>query len=341
MEKVALVAEYRSKGLRFQVCLDIVGLTRNQYYYKPTGEKSGKRPTTTTKYKDPQSKKITDVKNEVVVDKIIRIKQDVDSEKYYKLICVKLCLLGYYINHKKVYRLMSEYSLLEEVKKKGSKQYVKHRRVVPIRPLQVIEMDIKYIWINRSRKYAFVLTIIDTFTRYVLCYSVGYCMKTEQVKQAWEYVIATYFQGVVDIDCELQIEIRNDNGKQFSSEEIKQFFQDNYMQQVFTHPYTPQENGHIESFHKTLGESIKDDVFETLADAEKRLDKFYNQYNNHKTHTATIVPPAKFWVLFDMGLVEVVVDEKKRRSKYKLKVALQDVYAIQGIARFDNWVIRA
>lgn len=73
-------------------------------------------------------------------------------------------------------------------------------------------------------------------------------MKTEQVKQVWRFVIARYFQGVLTSGCELDIEIRNDNGKQFSSEQIKAFFKDNYLMQVFTHPYTPEENGHIESF---------------------------------------------------------------------------------------------
>jgi transposase InsO family protein len=29
---------------------------------------------------------------------------------------------------------------------------------------------------------------------------------------------------------------------------IQEFFKENYLNQVFTHPYTPQENGHIESF---------------------------------------------------------------------------------------------
>ncbi|MBK9563820.1 MAG: hypothetical protein IPO37_01035 [Saprospiraceae bacterium] len=40
------------------------------------------------------------------------------------------------------------------------------------------------------------MTIIDTFTRYVLCYSVGYSMRTTQVKAAWEFIIATHFQGI-------------------------------------------------------------------------------------------------------------------------------------------------
>jgi transposase InsO family protein len=37
-----------------------------------------------------------------------------------------------------------------------------------------------------------------------------------------------------------------------SAKLIQEFFKENYLNQVFTHPYTPQENGHIESFHAIL-----------------------------------------------------------------------------------------
>ncbi|MBK7636856.1 MAG: transposase family protein [Saprospiraceae bacterium] len=112
-----------------------------------------------------------------------------------------MCLKGYYINHKKVFRLMREHDLLLKKAKSTGKDYVKHRRIVPTKPLEILEMDIKYIWIKQSRKYAYVLTIIDTFTRYVLCYSVGYSMRTTQVKAAWEFIIATYFQRHIKARC--------------------------------------------------------------------------------------------------------------------------------------------
>ncbi len=240
-----------------------------------------------------------------------------------------------------MFRLMREHDLLLKKAKSTGKDYVKHRRIVPTKPLEILEMDIKYIWIKQSRKYAYVLTIIDTFTRYVLCYSVGYSMGTTQVKAAWEFIIATYFQGTLKPDVQLQVEIRNDNGKQFSSDEIRGFFKENFPMQVFTHPYTPEENGHIESFHKTLGKALKDDEFATLGDAERRLDVFYNTYNNHRTHGATKVPPAKFWVLYDQGKVDVTILEKERKSKYKLKVAYQEIANIPNINKYENWVIRA
>lgn len=37
-------------------------------------------------------------------------------------------------------------------------------------------------------------------------------------------------------------DIESHNGPQFGATQIREFFRENYINQVFTHPYTPQEN---------------------------------------------------------------------------------------------------
>ncbi len=49
---------------------------------------------------------------------------------------------------------------------------------------------------------------------------------------------------------------RNDNGPQFDFKIIRAFFMENHLNQVFTHPYTPQENGYVESFHSILSSAL-------------------------------------------------------------------------------------
>lgn len=111
--------------------------------------------------------------------------------------------------------------------------------------------------------------------------------------------------------------------------------------QVFTHPDKSEENGHIESFHKTVVNAIKDDQFTLLAEAEKRLDTLYERYNSFRHNTTTKIPPSKFWLLYDAGLVDVVISEKERKSHYKLKVAYQETTKIPNIKKYENWVVRA
>lgn len=336
-----MVRTYCSLGLSLERCFAIAGLSKNQYYYKQSGKKRGRGPSTTTLYKDKVSKNTELVPNTTIVRRIVDIKLDSDHANYYKLITKTLCLEGYYINHKKVYRLMHEHLLLEDKKKQTGKKYVQYRRVAPSKALEVIEMDIKYVWLYEKKKYAFVLTVIDTFTRYVLHWSVGLQMKSSQVKEVWEYVIAHYIQPYRGMGEFIDIEVRSDNGKQFSSKEIISFFKENYLDQVYTHPYTPEENGHVESFHKTLGKSISKDRFTTLQSLETRLNKFYLAYNNKRAHGSILgLPPSIFWALIAMDKVEIETNYEKRRTTCKLKVAYQDIMSLPYINDYKYRVLR-
>jgi len=316
-------------------CLEIVGLTKNQFYYVQNGNKPGRRPSSTTTWRDPSTLLEYQIDNEDVVQKIVDIKLNPDQTNWYRMIAVTLQILGYYINHKKVYRLMLEYLLLEQPRKRTGREFVKFRRVAPHKPLEVIEMDIKYVWIYSVRKYAFILTVIDTFTRYVLHWDVGFTMKSHQVKAVWEHIITNYLQPAGILKKGLDVEIRNDNGKQFNSNLVIDFFKENHLNQVFTHPYTPEENGHIESFHNTLGKALKKDQFTTLDMLEQRLKKFYTCYNNDRSHSSIKgIAPSKFWTLFELNKIEVIPLEK-RRIKFELKVAYQDILTIPSITKYD------
>jgi transposase InsO family protein len=329
------------KGLKRDQCLEIVGLSKNQFYYTSKGTKPGPTPTATTRWRDPNTLISYEVDNVEVVQKIIEIKLNPDHTNWYRMIAVTLAIRGYYINHKKVYRLMQSYVLLEPPRKKTGRNFVQYRRVIPEGPLRVIEMDIKYIWIYEIRKYAMVLTVLDTFTRYVLDWSVGYSMKKEQVQEVWEYVVASYLQPRGFLTEAIDIEVRNDNGKQFSSHLITQFFKENKIHQVFTHPYTPEENGHVESFHDILGLALKKDKFRSLSMLEQRLERFYTCYNNDRSHSGTRgVPPSKFWALCDMDKIDVIPLEK-RKVKFQLNVAYQDILTLPNIHRYDYRGIRA
>ena len=330
-----LARDYIHFGLKRAVCLKITGLKVNQLYYRSNGRKAGRQPSQFTLWRDPETMIEGLVSNDVVVQKIIEIKLNPDLSNWYRLITCHLKVRGYYINHKKVYRLMSSYSLMEKARKRTGRNFVKYRRVSPTKPLQILEMDIKYFWIHQHRRYAFVLTILDTFTRYVLNWSVGFSMKSEQVKRAWEYIIAEFLQEEKLRNKTVEVEVRSDNGKQFNSHLIINFFKDNYMNQVFTHPYTPEENGHVESFHNTLGKALRHDIFNSVNQLEKRLKKFYTCYNNERSHSSLKgVAPSKFWRLYELDEIEIIPLEK-RKHKINLLRPLQDILTLPNICKHD------
>lgn len=236
---------------------------------------------------------------------------------------MQLMILGFVINHKKVYRLMKTEQLLHDKQKGTDKCYVKYRQVSPTAPLEVLEMDIKQVWVTEHRRYAYILTVIDTFTRAVLHWSLGYHMKKAQIKQAWEQVILEHLQPADQLSKGVHVELRNDNGPQFGATQIREFFQENYINQVFTHPYTPQENGHVESFHNILKSAIGKQVFWSLTELEERLEVFYDKYNNKRLHASiAYLWPMKFWQLWNEGKI-IRIEKGKNKVKFTLNIPYQ------------------
>ena len=232
-----------------------------------------------------------------------------------------LNIIGFLINHKKVYRLMRENQLLRQKQKKAKREFVKYRVVIPSAPLHLLEMDIKFVWIESARQHGYVLTVIDVFTRQVLGWMAAMNITQYSVKAIWEEIIINHLQANDMLTRGINIEVRNDNDKRFSAKLVQEFFKENYLNQVFTHPYTPQENGHIESFHAILGKSIDKYHFETIDDLNLHLHLFYDRYNNRRLYSSIAnLPPNIFSDQWHQGNIIRCVDTVKKKVKFKLKI---------------------
>jgi len=307
-------------GIKRDRALAISGLTRHQYYYNPrkVRKKPGPKASTTTACYVQGVLEVHD--NEQVVKKMKDNHNDPDLRYGYKRMTTELQISGYQINHKKVYRMMKEQSLLQEKKKGTDKKYVKYRVVIPERPLEVLEMDIKFVWIESERRHGYILTVLDVFTRIVLAWHVGMSITQHTIKQMWTSVIENHLQENDTLNRGVNIEIRNDNDPRFSAKMVQKFFKENHLDQVFTHPYTPQENGHIESFHAILSRSLNRCHFDNLGQVESHLILFYEKYNNTRLHGSLAnLSPRGFWDQWNKGNITRTVKGKKK-VKFKLTI---------------------
>lgn len=308
-----------SLGLRRDKTLALLGITRHAFYYRPGKGKRGRRPSgCTTKTNKKGTKEI--VKDDVLIEEIAAIKSEPETDYGYRAMTAALQLKGYIVNKKKIYRIMDSCHLLHDRIKRPARTYVKHRRVEPTGPLEVIEIDIKYQWVDQHQRYAYVLTILDCFTRKALYWCVAYSIRKEQVVAAWEHVIVYYLQPFGMKGKRITIEVRNDNDSRFAAQIVRQYLAENGLLQVFTHPYTPQENGHIESFHAILGRSLeRKGGFATLIDLEEHLKHFYANYNQVRLHgSLDHLTPVMFWDLWEKGYIIRI--EGKKGTSYKLKI---------------------
>ena len=312
-----LATIFIARGLTRDVVLKICGITRHQYYHQPIGLQGGARPSENTIWFN--SGQLLKVSNTSVIEEIRNAYRHPWVDYGYQKMTWFLKLQGFMINQKKVYRLMKENYLLKAKNRRKPRVFARYRVITPECPLQVLEMDIKFIWVAKHQRHVYLLTILDVFTRTALSWHLGYSITRHEVKSLWEHVILHYLQPANLLEKGIHIEIRNDNGSQFAAQLIQDFFRENYLNQVFTHPYTPQETGHIESFHSILDRAILGKTFWTIEDAKISLSSFYNFYNNHRIHSSTAnLPPVWFWELFEKN--QIIMEKRKYGVKFRLKI---------------------
>lgn len=311
------------QGLKRDHVLLVCGLSKHQLYHKPMGGKPGRKPSKHTR-KQVNDQVVT-LPNKAVLTDIRSVLSDPRADYGYRKMTHQLTLLGYYINHKKVYRLMKGARLLQPPPEKESKNYVKYRVVCPEGPLRLMEMDIKMVWLEGLRRYGYVLTILDVFTRVVLHWELGLQMRQQDVERCWKVVIEQHLQAHGVLGWETHIEVRSDNGPQFCAKKLQLFFKNNYLMQAFTHPYTPQENGHIESFHAILSKNLMGKTFLNLDELRCELQQFYPFYNYQRIHESVCgLPPMTFWKLWNQNhILRTLIDEKKRKVRFKLTLKRQ------------------
>jgi putative transposase len=209
--------------LKLDVSLQIAKITKHQYYYKPKTTKQGVKPSLSSVFMGLNGVEMTILNAEIIA--LMRlIHQDSDTDYGHRKMTFALQIIGYQINHKKVYRLMKEAQMLKEKHEKASKIYVKYRKVFPKQPFEVLEMDIKFVWIEEFKLHAYILTTIDTFTRVVLQRFTAYSIKKEDVRRAWKSIIINHLEPNNCLEKKIHIEVKNDNDSRFSAKMIQEFF---------------------------------------------------------------------------------------------------------------------
>lgn len=304
-------------------------MTRHQFYYVPTGSRRRGRPASTHTQQLKGGEPLT-VPNSVLEAEMLRIDQDPDLSCGALRMSQQLQLRGYVVNHKKIAGMMARLGLTKKNRRKGKsakRRFVSTRVSNPIAPLTMLQMDIKQFWLYAERRAAYVVTVIDTFTRETLGYYKGFSIKAANIKTLWEEIIEMHLEPAGMAASDLQIEIRSDNGPQFIAEIVREFFKENGLNHVFTTPYTPEENGHIESFHGIMSRSLGKYFF-NMPELENRLDRFYQTYNYNRAHTATKgLPPVIFRRAWENDLVLTCYHQRKP-TLIKLRYPL---YEISGI----------
>lgn len=279
-ERLLIASQFINQHYAKNLVLKLCGIAKSSYYYKPPEDnlkqKKGIAASEWTYKKDG-----TKWSNLIVVNDIrnLLMEEFVDYG-YLKVTYYLQDEKGYLINHKKVYRLMKTASLLNIGKPadKSRKEWVKELVPKPQDAFSYWEFDIKFIYIDALGKYAPLLSVVDVYSRYLVGWILQWSIKKEDVKAFFDTLISDYI-------LPQKVYVRCDNGSQFESNLVRQYFTDKGIAQEFTKPATPQQNAHIESYHSIIQSAVCNRIeFSSLKQCEEvfiRWQQFYNQRRIH------------------------------------------------------------
>ena len=179
---------------------------------------------------------------------------------------------------------MKENKLLRQFKdkQKHNKTWVKVLVPEPSIAFSYWEFDIKFMYVHGLGKYIPLLSVIDVKSRWLLGHLCQASIKKEDVKMFMEALTSVYIMPD-------KIQVRCDNGSQFESNLIQQYFASKDIYQEFTKPATPEQNAHIESYHSILEKVIcRQYLFEKEQDQLDTLNRWALFYNYQRIHSGTL-----------------------------------------------------
>ena len=262
------------KGYQKKIVCKELQIQRSVVYYLQKENKPGRKASTVTMYK-----------NELVTEQTVltNVKSILDHEflsyGYFK-ISKQLKIDGFVINKKKVYRIMKSNNLLkpQRIRTTGKRNFVKFRKPNAESPLNYFEMDIKYIYIPQERRNAYLLSIIDVYSRKIIGHIFKRSIRKLDVINLW----ASLKSSLNDFK---KITLRTDNGSQFIANDVRGFFHYHGIKHEFTNIATPEDDGHIEAFHSILErEFLRRNDYTSFDELKSAISRFMKCYNEERLH---------------------------------------------------------
>jgi putative transposase len=214
-------------------------------------------------------------------------------------------VLGIPVNRKRVQRIFRKMGYITPSRRKKEILRSKVPNVKADRPNQVWEADLTYIHCGIDG-WGYLFNVFDVFTREW----VGYCFDLSAVKENAIISIENALVTHKDIVPE-NLVIRTDNGSQYTSKAFRKSLSVFGLKLEHIYYNTPEQNGHIESFHKTLKkEYIWSNDFQNYQESESAIRDAFTDYNQNRIHSALrYLTPYEF--ISKCKLQQRIIDEEE------------------------------
>lgn len=223
---------------------------------------------------------------------VVRINEIVRTHpRYgYRMVCGRLRIDGWLVNHKRVHRLCRREGL--RVPRKNRKKRRLGISANGITRRQAQHANDVWCWdfvadsdaLGRPLRF---LTLVDEFTRECLLLEVERSMSAERICDLIAKVISA--RGAPRY-------LRSDNGAEFVATKLKAFLSAVGVETLYIEPGSPWQNGFGESFNGRLrDELLNSEIFASLGEAKALAAYWRHEYNHERPHSALgYTPPVRF-----------------------------------------------
>lgn len=200
---------------------------------------------------------------------------------------------GIQINLKTVYRLLKRHGWFVHQRSVTPRPRVHGRRSVASRSNERWAMDVTHIDCGRDG-WGHLTAVIDCHDREIVGYEFALRGRAREAERALEEGCIRRF-GTLRPAGSAPV-IRSDNGLIFQSRRFRAACRDYRLEQEFITPYTPEQNGMIERFFRSLKEEcVWLQNFGDFHDARRKVRDWIAWYNEGRPHQSLgYLSPAEF-----------------------------------------------
>lgn len=145
-------------------------------------------------------------------------------------------------------------------------------------------MDVTHILCGQDG-WGHLTAVIDCHDREIIGYEFALRGRAKEAERAIEADCLTRFGTLRPVGPTPVL--RSDNGLIFQSRRFRRACRDYRLSQEFITPYTPQQNGLIERFFRSLKEEcVGQHHFDSFEEARQRIDTWMRWYNEERPHQA-------------------------------------------------------
>lgn len=252
-------------GYPLAIICRVLGVARSTVYYSP------KAPP--IRHSDP-----------VLTELIRTVINEHPTYGYRKVWAVLRFGRNVVVNRKTVHRIMRKNRWLVHQRPTRSKPRVKQSRSRTAQSNQRWAMDITHIDCGQDG-WAHLAAVIDCADREVIGWRFAFRGRAREAEEALEDACIRRFGGRIPRSHSLTL--RSDNGLVFMAKHFRQTVKRYGISQEYITPYTPEQNGMIERFFRSLkDECVYQHHFQSFEEARAAITQWIRYYNEQRPHQA-------------------------------------------------------